>query len=90
MSQNISAKVQRYDVLLFAIASELAQRDALTVEVETPVTAGDVLRAIGNACPLLLPWLPSCRLAVNQAFVSNDFVIVGDAEIALIPPVSGG
>jgi len=90
MQEDYSTGGNRYDVLLFAIASELANRSAITVDVPSPTTAADMLDAIGRVCPALIPWLPSCRLAVNQSFVSNDFLISGDAEIALIPPVSGG
>jgi len=32
----------------------------------------------------------ACRVAVNREFVSPDSPIADGAEVALIPPVSGG
>lgn len=77
-------------VLLFAAARELAAADRIDVEVATPVTAAAVLSQIGHHIPALLPLLPGCRLAVDQAFVVADSPISEDSELALIPPVSGG
>jgi molybdopterin converting factor small subunit len=80
----------RHQVLLFAAAAELAGCDALAVEVPPPVTAGAVMAAIGEQTPQLSDLLPACRLVVDQAFVSPEFPIDAKAELALIPPVSGG
>jgi len=82
--------VPRFDVLLFAVARDLANADSISVEVSLPVTASDLMQAIGVAEPALRPWLASCRLAVNQSYVSDQETISQIAEIALIPPVSGG
>jgi molybdopterin converting factor small subunit len=90
MQEENTSGTRRYDVLLFAIVSELANCDVITVEASSAVTAIEMLDAISNVCPALVPWLPSCRLAVNRSFVSDEFLIPVDAEIALIPPVSGG
>ena len=77
-------------VQLFAAARDLAQSDALSVDVSPPVTAGAVLDAIARRCPNLAPLLPVCRLAVDQSFVTADAAIPPGVELALIPPVSGG
>jgi molybdopterin converting factor small subunit len=78
------------EVLLFAVATELAKADSITVEVALPITANGLMKEIGRACPALVPWLASCRLAVEQSFVPGDFVIRQIVSVALIPPVSGG
>lgn len=78
------------EVLLFAVARELAGADSIIVEIEMPATAAEVMAVIGAAAPALLPLLASCRLAVNQQYVGDDQVISEMAEAALIPPVSGG
>lgn len=80
----------RFHVLLFAIARDLAAADSVVVDVALPTTAAELSTAIGVAQPALVPWLPSCRLAVNQEFVRSDQVIHEVTEVALIPPVSGG
>jgi molybdopterin converting factor small subunit len=82
--------VPRFDVLLFAIAKDLAKTDSIAVEVSLPVSANELMRAIGEAEPALRPWLSSCRLAVNQSYVSGEESFIDIQEIALIPPVSGG
>lgn len=82
--------VAKFEILLFAIASELAKADAIDVDVEFPVTAGDLLALIGERVPSLVTWLPSCRLAVDRRFVSNEYLLTEVVEVALIPPVSGG
>jgi molybdopterin converting factor small subunit len=83
-------RVSKMEILLFAVASELAQADSITVEANLPITASDLMKQIGKSCPPLVPWLASCRLAVDQVFVTGDHVIDRVVEVALIPPVSGG
>ena len=78
------------EVLLFAVASDLAGANSITVEAALPIKASDLMTEIGKTCPALIPWLASCRLAVDQTFVSGDHVINQLVEVALIPPVSGG
>lgn len=77
-------------VLLFAGARELVGEDLMILDVDLPILAADLLTAIGRAEPKLIPWLGSSRLAINQGFVPGHYVVKGDEEIALIPPVSGG
>jgi len=80
----------RYEILMFAAARDLAGTDRLMVELVPPVVAADVLEAIAVGVPELRPLLRACRLAVNREFVANEAAIDSVAEIALIPPVSGG
>ncbi len=82
--------IQTHLVLLFAAAAEVASTDALAIEVSVPVTAAGVLAAIGRQVPELAHLLPACRLAVDRVFVTPEFLIDERAELALIPPVSGG
>jgi molybdopterin converting factor small subunit len=82
--------VAKFQILLFAIASELAERESIEVEVTLPITAEDLLAHIAERVPALTSWLPSCRLAVDRQFVSNEHVLTEVVEVALIPPVSGG
>lgn len=77
-------------VLLFAGAREAVGADRLQVTVPAGATARCVLTAIGAAAPQLCGLLPACRLAVDRQFVGDDCLLPIDAELALIPPVSGG
>jgi molybdopterin converting factor small subunit len=82
--------VTKLNVLLFAILRELVEADSISIEVTLPATASDILSAIAQDQPALVPWLASCRLAVDQVFVADDHLIETAVELALIPPVSGG
>ena len=83
-------RVNRYEVLLFAAAREMAGTERIAVELPTPTTAAAVLAAVAARRPELAPLIPACRLAVDQAFVTPDVEVAPAAELALIPPVSGG
>lgn len=79
------------DILLFAAAKDAAGSETIQLDVPERVSASDVLAAIGDQIPQLAGLLPSCRLAIDCAYVAGDFEIASNAkEIALIPPVSGG
>jgi molybdopterin converting factor subunit 1 len=80
----------RFEILMFAAARELSGTERLVVEIDSPVAAATILKRIGQDFPAIAPLLPACRLAVNQAFVDGDTVVDAAAELALIPPVSGG
>ncbi|XZE55355.1 MoaD/ThiS family protein [Planctomycetaceae bacterium SH139] len=81
------------EVQLFAGAAAAAQQNLLRVELPSPdtaLTAQELLAQLAACCPPLAPLLGSCRLAVNGRYVGNDAMLDPAAEIALIPPVSGG
>lgn len=85
-----AAASNRRTVLLFAGAREAVGADSLEVTVPQDATARCVLTAIGSAMPQLDGLLPACRLAVDRQFVGDDCPLPPGAELALIPPVSGG
>lgn len=76
-------------VKLFAGAAAQAGRPELEITLPEHATVGDLRRQLGQVCPGLNLW-PTHRIAVNQAYVTDEFVLAGDEEIAFIPPVSGG
>lgn len=87
------------EVQLFAAAAAAAQQNLLRVELPNPdssgspdtaLTAKELLAQLAACCPPLAPLLGSCRLAVNGRYVGDDAMLDPAAEIALIPPVSGG
>lgn len=76
-------------VLYFAGAREAAglAREALDLPA---ATVADLRRALTARHPALARVLPRCRLAVNQELASDAEPVPDGAEIAVIPPVSGG
>ena len=79
------------EVLLFAAARDAAGSDKICVDVSEPVLARDVIEAVGRKLPQLEGLLPSCRLAIDCAYVDPETPVRDSHnELALIPPVSGG
>ncbi len=77
-------------IRLFARARDLAGTDTLTVELPVGATVQQLRRRLAEASPALANLLPRCALAVNDEFADNDLTVPADAEVALLPPVSGG
>lgn len=76
-------------VLYFAAARERTGTASERVEVEVG-TVKELLAELGRRHPALVSVLPHLRIAVNQEFVGTDSPLPPSAEVALIPPVSGG
>jgi molybdopterin converting factor subunit 1 len=76
-------------VLYFAAAREAAgaPREALDA---APATVADLRRALLDRHPALARVLPQCRIAVNHEMARDDDAVPPGAEVAVIPPVSGG
>jgi molybdopterin converting factor small subunit len=53
-------------------------------------TVADLRARLGSACPALGPLLPRSAVAVNEEFAEDSVAISAAAEVALLPPVSGG
>ena len=51
---------------------------------------GELRGALAARHPALARVLPRCRLAVNQEFAEDGDPVPDGAEVAVIPPVSGG
>lgn len=77
-------------VRLFARARDLAGADVLRVELPDGATVADLRRRIAADCPALSSLLERSALAVENEFAADSLVLSTDAEIALLPPVSGG
>jgi molybdopterin converting factor subunit 1 len=77
-------------IRLFARAKDLADADHVTVELPTGATAGDLRRQLAVDHPALAGLLERCALAVNDEFAGDDMTLPANAEVAVLPPVSGG
>lgn len=70
--------------------SSIAEKQNLGGENLNCVTVGCILQALTQQYPELQPLLPSCRIAVDCEYVGSEASVSPEAEVALIPPVSGG
>jgi molybdopterin converting factor subunit 1 len=77
-------------VRLFARARDLAGTDCLAVELPDGATVGDLRRRLAVAAPSLRGLLERSALAVNEEFAGDELLLPTQANVALLPPVSGG
>ena len=78
-------------VKLFAAARELAgERSAIDAELPEGATVGDLRAWLAADCPSLAPLLKSATFAIDTDYAVDSTPLRPDAEVACIPPVSGG
>ena len=77
-------------VRLFARAKDLAGTDVVSVDVALNARVADLRRRLADHVPALAPLLARSALAVNEEFARDDQLLSPGAEVALLPPVSGG
>jgi molybdopterin synthase catalytic subunit len=75
---------------LFASARELAGADLIKVDVPLGSTVGDLRHHLSQQQPALARILERSALAVNNELADDSLRLTIAAEIALLPPVSGG
>lgn len=77
-------------VRLFARARELAGTDTLDVNIPAGATVAELRRRMAGTCPALAGLLKHSALAVNDEYADDSQVLPAEAEVAMLPPVSGG
>lgn len=80
----------RVHIRLFARARELVGHDAVEVEVPAGVTVAALRDAVAEQVPALAAFVRRCAVAVGGSYAVEQDVVAEGAEVALIPPVSGG
>jgi molybdopterin converting factor subunit 1 len=76
-------------VQLFARVRDLAG-DELSFVLPRGATVTDLRRRLAETLSVAEDLLGRCAVAVNQEIVAGDACIPPGAEVALLPPVSGG
>jgi molybdopterin converting factor subunit 1 len=77
-------------VRLFARARELAGSDVVAIELSEAASVAELRRCLAAECPALESLLGRSAVAVDGDFAENERVLAADAEVAILPPVSGG
>ncbi len=85
-----SLKPAVVEVLLFAGAAAAVEAKSVRLELPGPATVSDVAKRLGEQFPVLRALAQASRWAVESEFVSPDFQLSSGAQLAMIPPVSGG
>ena len=77
-------------VLLFAQARQIAAADKIEIEIGDASTVADLRRSIEQKHPDLTSLLSRSNIAIDQQYATDSDPVPADAEVAMIPPVSGG
>ena len=77
-------------VKLFAVARQRVGSNFIDVELPSASTAGELRAALAEQFPPLKDIVLHSRIAVANEYAADATPISSTAEIALIPPVSGG
>ena len=77
-------------LLFFAQARERAGRSHATLELPDGSRVSDALAEVERLHPGLAELMPHLAVAVNQKLARPHDALPGGAELALLPPVSGG
>jgi molybdopterin synthase catalytic subunit len=77
-------------VLFFAQARDRAGSARTEIELPDGSRVSDALAALERAHPALEPLWPHLAVAVDGRLTRPDAPLFAGAELALLPPVSGG
>lgn len=77
-------------ILLFARARDLAGTPELHWECPVGMTVADLKQRLGLEIPKIAGLLDYSAISINCDYAHASQVIPANAEIAIIPPVSGG
>ncbi|MEP6955377.1 MAG: MoaD/ThiS family protein [Chthoniobacterales bacterium] len=77
-------------VQFFSHLKDLAAASAGEVEVPSGAKVDDLLTLLYAQTPALQKWDSAILIGAGVEFVTRDYVLQPDEEIALMPPVQGG
>jgi len=80
----------RIQVKLFAAARDAAGTDTLVLEISKQATVGDLRRSLAGRLPKAAEILARSMFAINCDYAGDETMVPAEAEVACIPPVSGG
>jgi molybdopterin synthase catalytic subunit/molybdopterin synthase sulfur carrier subunit len=77
-------------VRLFAVARQLAGRESIDLELPHGATVAQLRAALGTHIPQMSGSLSNMLFAIDRRFADDTGEIPENADVACIPPVSGG
>ncbi len=80
----------RVRVRLFARAKDLAGASSVALDLPDGATIGQLRRHLAKEQPALAVLLERSALAVNDEFAVDETPLSPGADVAVLPPVSGG
>ena len=79
-----------HPVLLFAQIKEAAGSDTIDIALHEGATVADLRTALACRLPESASLIAQSMIAINETYASEQTLVPPRAEIACIPPVSGG
>ena len=80
----------RVRIRLFAGLRDAVGERSIALEINDGATMNELKQCLGQKYPAVRPMLESLVCAVDDEYVALDEKLREGAEVALIPPVSGG
>lgn len=80
----------KIEVQMFARAKDLAGGQTVELSLPEGATVGDLRAALAASLPALGQILPHCVFALDMEYAADAAPLRDDAQVACIPPVSGG
>ncbi len=77
-------------IRLFAVARERAGRAEIEIDLSLPATVADLRLVLALQHPELAALAPGVSIAVDSEYATDATLILPGAQVALIPPFSGG
>jgi molybdopterin converting factor subunit 1 len=77
-------------VQLFARARELAGSDSIPLTLADGATVAALRQELARTFPHMAGLIAKCAVALNDDYVDDSCFLPADAQVALLPPVSGG
>ena len=77
-------------VRLFAVARQAAERDSVELDLPEGATMGQLRRELGSQVPGLSGLLDRMMFALGTRYAGDETLLPPGADVACIPPVSGG
>lgn len=77
-------------VRMFALAAQLAGTDTVELELPDDATVATLRQRLGQEYPKLADVASHMMFAIDAAYAADSTKIAPGAQIACIPPVSGG
>lgn len=75
-------------ILFFASLREKIGKESILIDEE--IKLSEIKKRLVSLYPGLKDTLENCLVAVDQEYAEGDPLIKKEAEVAFIPPVSGG
>ncbi len=89
-SQAVAMGGGRVSVKLFAVARQRVGQSEISLDLPLPASVADFRVALAAQYPSLADLASAVMIAVDTEYATDTSLIRPGAQVALIPPVSGG